>query len=129
MMTQPVSGGSAEAWPLEIRLGADRRSLKLTFDDGGEGVLPAEFLRVWSPSAEVRGHGAADRMTVGSKRDVAIAAVEPVGNYAIRIVFDDGHDTGLYAWSLLRRMLADREAMWTEYLEALAEKGMTRGGV
>lgn len=125
-MTQPGSGAPDEVWPEEIRLSPDKGSLLVTFEDIGGGALSAEFLRVWSPSAEVRGHGVADRKTVGGKRNVRITALEPVGNYAIRIVFDDGHDTGLYAWSLLRRMVAGHDAMWAEYLEALGQKGMRR---
>jgi len=118
--------GDDGAWPEELRLLSGRDGLAITFDDGVSGVLSAEFLRVWSPSAEVRGHGAADRKTVGGKRDVRIAALEPIGNYAVRIVFDDGHDTGLYGWRLLRRMVVERDAMWAEYLAELAHKGMSR---
>jgi len=118
--------GDDGAWPEELRLLSGRDGLAITFDDGVSGVLSAEFLRVWSPSAEVRGHGAADRKTVGGKRDVRIAALEPIGNYAVRIVFDDGHDTGLYGWRLLHRMVVERDAMWAEYLAELAHKGMSR---
>ncbi|MFD2677762.1 gamma-butyrobetaine hydroxylase-like domain-containing protein [Camelimonas lactis] len=118
--------GDDGAWPEELRLLSARDGLAVTFDDGVSGVLSAEFLRVWSPSAEVRGHGAADRKTVGGKRDVRIAALEPIGNYAVRIVFDDGHDTGLYGWRLLRRMVVEQDAMWAEYLAELAHKGMGR---
>ncbi len=124
MATQ--GAGDDGAWPEELRLLSGRDGLAITFDDGVSGVLSAEFLRVWSPSAEVRGHGAADRKTVGGKRDVRIAALEPIGNYAVRIVFDDGHDTGLYGWRLLRRMVVERDAMWAEYLAELAHKGMSR---
>ena len=87
---------------------------------------PAEYLRVESPSAEVRGHSPADRRTVGGKRNVAISAVEPVGNYAVRLVFDDGHSTGLYGWSFLAALIREREGRWAEYLERLAAEGLVR---
>ncbi|GHE67304.1 hypothetical protein GCM10019059_28870 [Camelimonas fluminis] len=118
--------GDDGAWPEELRLRSGKDGLVITFTDGVSGELSAEFLRVWSPSAEVRGHGAADRKTVGGKQGVRITALEPIGNYAVRIVFDDGHDTGLYGWRLLRSMVTRQEAMWGEYLAELAHKGMSR---
>ena len=99
-------------WPTEIRLHKDRRTLAVQFDDGVAHDLPAEMLRVLSPSAEVQGHSPEQRVTVGGKRDVAIAALEPVGNYAVKIVFDDGHNTGLFSWSYLRQLGDQREARW-----------------
>lgn len=125
-MGDDVAGGPAEVWPEELRLNARKDALMVTFNDAVTGQLSAEFLRVWSPSAEVRGHGAADRKTVGGKRDVLISALEPIGNYAVRIVFDDGHDTGLYGWRLLRRMIVEQETMWQDYLAELSHKGMRR---
>ena len=88
--------------------------------------LAAELLRVVSPSAEVQGHSPEQRVTVPGKRDVAIAKVEPVGNYAVRIVFDDGHDTGLYSWAYLHRLCHEADAMWSSYLDELAAKGLSR---
>ena len=113
-------------WPTEIRLHKDRRTLSVTFDDGVSHDLPAEMLRVLSPSAEVQGHSPDQRQTVGGKRDVAIVALEPIGNYAVKIVFDDGHDTGLFSWTYLRQLGDEQEARWAEYLNALSAKGMRR---
>ncbi len=115
-----------EAWPLELRVNKERDALRVTFDDGDAYDLSAELLRVMSPSAEVQGHSPEERVTVPGKRAVKIARVEPVGNYAARIVFDDGHDTGLYTWTYLRELGKDREARWSSYLEELAAKGLSR---
>ena len=115
-------------WPTEVRLHKDRRTLSVQFDDGLAYELPAEMLRVLSPSAEVQGHTPGQRQTVGGKRDVTISALEPVGNYAVKIVFDDGHDSGLFSWIYLRQLGGEREARWSEYLNELASKGMTRDG-
>jgi ATP-binding protein involved in chromosome partitioning len=90
-------------------------------------TLSAEMLRVMSPSAEVQGHSPEQRVTVGRKRNVKIKELKPVGNYAARIVFDDGHDTGLYAWSYLQTLHTERDKRWAEYLSALAQKGLSRG--
>lgn len=113
-------------WPTEIRLHKDRRTLSVRFDDGVAYDLPAEMLRVLSPSAEVQGHSPEQRTTVGGKRNVAIAALEPIGNYAIKIVFDDGHDTGLFSWSYLHRLGDEREPLWSEYLTELEARGLRR---
>ena len=115
-----------DAWPLEIRLRPDRRSLFVKFDDGQEHELSAEYLRVLSPSAEVQGHSPAQRQTVGGKRDVTISAVTPVGNYAVRVTFSDRHDSGLFTWSYLRQLGRDRDALWAAYLRELEQKGMSR---
>ncbi len=115
-------------WPTEVRLHQDRRTLSVRFDDGAAYDLPAEMLRVLSPSAEVQGHTPDQRQTVGGKRNVAIAALEPIGNYAVKITFDDGHDTGLFSWSYLRQLGDERESRWTDYLNDLAAKGMSRDG-
>ena len=104
------------AWPTEIRLAPDKRTLTVAFEDGRSIALPAEYLRVMSPSAEVQGHSAAERKTVGGKASVAILAVEPVGNYAVRLVFDDTHSTGLYTWSYLAELGERREERWAGYL-------------
>ncbi len=114
------------AWPSEIVLNRAERVLRVAFDDGGRFDLPAEYLRVSSPSAEVRGHSEAERKTVGGKRDVAITAVEPVGNYAVRLVFDDGHDTGIYSWSYLRQLGLEQPSRWKSYLGELESKRLRR---
>lgn len=122
---EPVTDTKAP-WPTEIRLKKDRRALAMRFDDGVEHELPAEMLRVLSPSAEVQGHSPEQRQTVGGKRNVSIAAVDPVGNYAVRLTFDDGHNTGLFTWVYLRKLGDEREALWAAYLADLKSKGMSR---
>jgi DUF971 family protein len=121
-----VSPRESEPWPLEIRVKRAERCLEIDFDDGQTFTLPAELLRVESPSAEVQGHTPSQKVVVAGKRDVAIRDLEPVGNYAVRIVFDDGHDTGIYSWSYLYRLGRDRERIWQAYLEALAARGLSR---
>ena len=116
----------ADLWPTEIRLAQDKRALVIAFDNGDSYQIDAELLRVQSPSAEVRGHTEAERKTVGGKRNVAIVAVEPVGNYAIRLRFSDGHDTGIYAWTYLHDLGANRQTRFDAYLDELAAKGLDR---
>jgi DUF971 family protein len=116
----------ADPWPTELRLDQDKRVLTVTFDDGQSFALPAELLRVLSPSAEVQGHSEDQRVTVAGKKTVSIVRIEPVGNYAARIVFDDGHDTGLFVWDYLRELGENREARWQSYLNDLAAKGLAR---
>lgn len=116
----------AAPWPSEIRLNADKTALTVAFDNGERFDLPAEYLRVESPSAEVRGHGPQDKVTVGGKRQVKISGVEPVGNYAVRLVFADGHDTGLYSWALLLELGRERQEKWAAYLEELVAQGLSR---
>ena len=116
----------ADAWPTELRLDKDKRVLAVTFDDGRGFALPAELLRVLSPSAEVQGHSEAQRVTVAGKKNVSIVRLEPVGNYAVRIVFDDGHDTGLFVWGYLRELGENKEARWQSYLQDLAAKRLSR---
>lgn len=113
-------------WPTEIRLKQDRRALGVAFDDGVAHDLPAEMLRVLSPSAEVQGHSPEQRKTVGGKKDVSITAVDPVGNYAVRLTFDDGHNTGLFTWTYLRKLGDEREKLWGEYTAELKAKGLGR---
>ena len=114
-------------WPIEIRLKKAEKRLEIDFDDGTTVRLPAEYLRVESPSAEVQGHGGpGQKQLVPGKSQVAIRTVEPVGNYAIRIVFDDGHDTGIYSWAYLRELGAEQEKRWANYLKALQAAGMSR---
>jgi len=116
----------AEPWPTELSLDKDKRILTVSFDDGKSFTIPAELLRVLSPSAEVQGHSPEQRVTVGGKRNVGITRLEPVGNYAVRIVFTDGHDTGLYVWEYLRELGEEKEARWQEYLKDLAAKRLSR---
>ena len=117
---------ATDPWPTEIKLDKERRAITVTFDDGASFALPAELLRVLSPSAEVQGHSPAERVTVPGKKAVRILRLEPVGNYAARIVFDDGHDTGLYTWSYLRELGENKEARFNAYLEDLAAKHLSR---
>jgi len=124
MDPKPVT--SPKPWPTEIRLAKDRRSLALTFDDGASFALAAEYLRVASPSAEVQGHTPEQRKTVPGKRDVEILRVEPIGHYAVRLVFDDMHDTGIYGWDLLHELGRDHDRRWQDYLAELDAKGLTR---
>jgi DUF971 family protein len=112
--------------PTKLVLHRASRVLEVGYADGGSHQLPAEYLRVYSPSAEVRGHGGGEPMLVGGKRQVGIEAVEPVGRYAVRLRFDDGHDTGLYSWDVLHELAAAQERWWARYLERLAEHGMSR---
>ena len=112
--------------PVEIRLKRDEKVLELDFDDGRSFRLPAELLRVESPSAEVQGHSAAQKTIVAGRRSVGIEQLEPVGTYAIRIRFDDGHDTGLFTWDWLYRLGENQETLWQAYLDALAARGLSR---
>jgi DUF971 family protein len=114
------------AWPVEIRLPKDRRMLRVAFDDGRTFDLPAELLRVTSPSAEVQGHSEAERKTVGGKRNVTILSVDPVGNYAVRIGFDDMHSTGIYSWAFLRDLGLNAGRRFQDYLDDLQAKGLDR---
>ena len=113
-------------WPLEIRLGKDKTTLTVDFDNGSQFSYPAEFLRVYSPSAEVQGHSPDQRVTVGGKRNVGIANLEPIGNYALKVYFNDGHDTGLYSWDYLYDLGANQATHWEAYLAELGEKGLSR---
>ena len=118
--------GDTRINPPKLDIGKGGADLIVTFDNAKPFTLSAEMLRVMSPSAEVQGHSPDQRVTVGRKRNVKIKELRPVGNYAVRIVFDDGHDTGLYAWSYLQTLDSEREKRWAEYLSALAVKGLTR---
>lgn len=123
-----MTPSAAGPWPVEIRVRRAERLLDLEFDDGARFTLPAELLRVESPSAEVQGHAPSQRTTPAGKRLVAIREVEPVGNYAVRIVFDDGHSTGIYAWPYLYRLGREQGTLMEAYLERLAAQGLSRGG-
>ena len=105
-------------WPTELRLAPDKRTLTVVFEGGETFALPAEYLRVESPSAEVRGHGGGPKTIVTGKEEVKISGLEPVGNYAVRIGFDDGHDSGLYSWAYLHQLGTDKDRIWAAYLQA-----------
>ena len=121
-----MNGRSSKPWPTELRLHKDRKTLTVAFDNGEAFDLAAEYLRVMSPSAEVQGHSPDERKTVGGKSKVAILEVKPIGNYAVRLVFDDMHSTGIYSWDYLLALGRDREANLQEYLSELAGKGLSR---
>jgi DUF971 family protein len=112
--------------PTEIKLHQKSRVLEISFADGKSYRLPFEFLRVHSPSAEVRGHGPGQEVLQTGKREVDITRVEPVGSYAIQLCFSDGHDTGIYSWDLLYQYGAQQEAMWRQYLERMEKAGASR---
>src|SRR5688500_17152720 len=112
--------------PTEIKYHKRSRELDVRFENGMAARLSAEFLRVHSPSAEVKGHAAGEGMLVTGKEGVNIASIEPVGRYAVRIVFDDGHNTGLYTWPLLYELCTERDRKWARYLERLAQAGKAR---
>jgi DUF971 family protein len=116
----------SKPWPTELRLHKDRKTLAVAFDSGERFELAAEYLRVRSPSAEVQGHSPDERKTVGGKRNVAILEVNPIGNYAVRLVFDDLHSTGIFSWDYLVELGRNRERYWQEYLDELGSKGLTR---
>src|SRR5215510_8904438 len=112
--------------PTEIKLHQKSRVLEVSFADGETFKLPCEFLRVFSPSAEVRGHGPGQEVLQVGKKNVEITSIEPVGGYAVRLVFSDGHGTGLYSWEYLYRLGVDQDRLWAEYLEQLARSGGSR---
>lgn len=112
--------------PTEIILHQKTNVLEIAFTDGSHFSLPAEFLRVHSPSAEVRGHGPGQEVLQTGKRDVRVASIEPVGQYALKIEFDDGHDSGLYSWDYLHQLGQNQESMWQEYLNRLQAAGASR---
>lgn len=112
--------------PTELRVSKDRRLLKVTFPGHGPFELSAELLRVLSPSAEVQGHSPEQRVTVPGKREVEILKIEPVGNYAVRITFDDMHDTGIFTWTYFHTLGHEKQQRWQAYLDELAQKGLSR---
>jgi DUF971 family protein len=113
-------------WPTELRLSKDKKTLNVAFESSESYRLPAEYLRVKSPSAEVQGHSAAERKTVPGKRNVMVLEVEPIGNYAVRLTFDDTHSTGIFTWDYLLELGRNQPKYWQDYLDELAAKGMTR---
>ncbi len=114
--------------PTDITLHQNSRVLEVAFEDGARFKLPCEFLRVYSPSAEVRGHGPGQGTLPVGKESVNIAAIEPVGHYAVRLRFDDGHDTGLYSWDWLYHLGSEQDRLWKEYLHKLEQIGQRRQG-
>jgi DUF971 family protein len=116
----------AQVWPTELRLHKDRKTLTVSFDNGQSFDLAAEYLRVKSPSAEVQGHSPDERKTVPGKKNVMILEVQPVGNYAVRLVFDDLHSTGIFSWDYLLELGSARTRYWQEYLDELAQKNLSR---
>jgi len=115
-----------DCWPKELRLRKDRKTLTVVFDDGQSFDLAAEYLRVCSPSAEVQGHSPSERRTVAGKQEVKILEVHPIGNYAVRLVFDDLHSTGIFSWNFLFELGQNRKEYWRRYLDDLAEKNLSR---
>lgn len=120
-----MQDAAREPWPVEIRLKRAERLLEIDYDDGRSYCLSAELLRVESPSAEVQGHGG-EKQIVAGKSGVGLRDIEPVGNYAVRLIFDDGHDTGIYTWRYLRELGQNQERLFSAYLEALAARGLSR---
>ncbi|MFK3693171.1 gamma-butyrobetaine hydroxylase-like domain-containing protein [Agrobacterium tumefaciens] len=116
----------SDVWPTELLVSKDRRDLTVSFDDGSVYRLSAEMLRVLSPSAEVQGHGPGQKVTVPGKRDVTIRNLVATGNYAVRIAFDDGHDSGIYTWKYLKELGESGQTLFAEYERELAEKGLSR---
>ncbi len=112
--------------PTELRLSKDRKTLSVTFDTGECFRISSELLRVESPSAEVQGHNPSEKKTIGGKRNVEIIKIEPVGNYAVRLMFDDLHDTGIYSWDILHRLGSQAEELMDSYLTRLQEQGLAR---
>ncbi len=112
---------------VEVKLRRADQVLEVAYGDGRRFAFPAELLRVESPSAEVQGHGPGQRVYVAGKRHVAITGIDPVGSYAVRLRFDDGHDTGLYSWEYFYGLGLDQEKTWADYLEAIEARGLSRG--
>lgn len=122
----PEDRFSTQVWPVEVRLKSAEKRLEVAFDDGTVFSYPAEYLRVESPSAEVQGHSPSQKKTVPGRRHVGILKLEPVGNYAVRILFDDLHDTGIYSWQYLYELGVQQAERWQAYLDALEAQGMSR---
>lgn len=121
-----MSAAAERPWPEEIKVDKATRTLKVTFSDGRTFVLPAELLRVESPSAEVQGHSPDQKQVVAGRMHVGIIGVEPVGNYAVKLVFDDLHDSGIYTWDYLYAMGVNQETIWADYLAELEAAGLSR---
>ena len=121
-----MSAGGTARWPVELRLKKAEKLLEISFDDGSMFRLAAEYLRVESPSAEVQGHGPGQKTLVPGRAHVGIIGLEPVGNYAVRIIFDDLHDTGIYSWSYLHQLGVEHDKRWRAYVDELAANGLSR---
>ena len=121
-----MNGFSTKTWPLEIRVKSKEKMLEIDFDDGASFAIAAELLRVESPSAEIQGHGSGQKVTLAGRRHVSILNVEPVGNYAIKISFDDLHDTGIFSWQYLYDLGANQEDLLDRYIARLNELGLSR---
>jgi DUF971 family protein len=121
-----VNTSGTTRWPVELRLKKTEKLLEVAFDDGTKFSLPAEYLRVESPSAEVQGHGPGQKTLVAGRAHVGIMALEPIGNYAVRITFDDLHDTGIYSWAYLYQLGVEYQRRWRDYLDGLAANGLSR---
>ena len=121
-----VGAGGTTRWPVELRLKKAEKLLEVAFDDGTRFRLAAEYLRVESPSAEVQGHGPGQKTLVAGRAHVGIIGLEAVGNYAVRIIFDDLHDTGIYSWAYLHQLGVEHEKRWRDYLDGLAANGLSR---
>jgi len=121
-----AQGFDTAHWPTEIRYSAAEKQLVVAFDSGETFTYPAEFLRVESPSAEVQGHGPGQKQIVARRRHVGIMEIVPVGNYAVRLKFDDLHDSGIYSWQYLYRIGREQDALWQGYLDTLAARGLSR---
>jgi DUF971 family protein len=125
-MTEQSASLPEDAWPEELRLRDVGKVLTVVFNNGEQHDLDAEYLRVESPSAEVQGHGPGQKVTVGGKSGVAVIKVEPVGNYAVRLTFDDMHSTGIYSWDYLLKLGRERDEIWQAYLGQLEAEGKSR---
>lgn len=125
-MTTAKQAFGSPVRPTEIRLKKEEKTLEVDFEDGKQYAFPAELLRVESPSAEVQGHSPDEKKTIGGKKNVAIIEVHSVGHYAVRLVFDDLHDSGIYSWSFLRNLGENQDRIWQDYLEALQSQGLSR---
>jgi len=121
-----IEHASPQIWPIRIQILAQEKMLEVEFDDGIHFTYTAEYLRVHSPSAEVKGHGSSQRCIVAGCQKVGITSVEPIGNYAIRIVFDDRHNTGIYSWNYLYELGEKRDENWLRYLQMLQSLGLSR---
>ena len=123
---EAAQGFDTEHWPTELRYLSEEKKLLVAFDSGETFTYPAELLRVESPSAEVQGHGPGQKQTVAGRRHVGIMEIVPVGNYAVRLKFDDLHDSGIFSWQYLYRLGRDQDQIWQAYLDTLATKGLSR---
>ncbi|KKJ77070.1 hypothetical protein WH95_08275 [Kiloniella litopenaei] len=115
-----------EHWPTDLKYKSEQRALHITFENGETFVLPAEYLRVESPSAEVQGHHPSQKQILSGRRMVGIIEIEPVGNYAVKLTFDDLHDTGIYSWQYLYKLATEQESIWQKYLDEIEKRGLSR---